>query len=387
MHSESSLRGLKIIILQQGFIMGGAERQGLYLAQWLQEKHGVSVEVWGLNRPGPVSTWCDANHIPWRLIPWPWNVSRKAMISGMFRLFLEIKRAKPDVLLPYTMPPNIVCGLFWNIVGAKACIWNQRDDGFQRFASWLERRAIKNTPYFISNSSHAAEFMVKELGARQERVAVIYNGIELAACKLDRSAWRKRLGIPQGTFVACMVAHLNTLKDHSTLLRAWHLVCEAGGDAAPILLLAGHDYGTGIQLKALSEQLGITDQVLFLGQVDDIPGLLNASDLGVFSSFKEGLPNGVLECMATGLPVVATDIPGIREALGDDYRHFLSEPQNPTDMAVKILPLFSDQGLRQSVGQRNIDRIRTEFIKERMCERYCELIVNALSNNGQLMRS
>jgi len=366
-------------MLQQSLEMGGAERQGLHLARWLKEEHEVTIEVWGLNHPGSVSTWCDAHQIPWRLINWQWNGSRQAMLSGMFRLFLELRKAKPDVLLPYTMPPNIACGFFWRMAGARTCIWNQRDEGRQRFAPWLERRAVHNTPCFISNSCHAAEFLTTELGVPQGRVEVIHNGIELAEPKCDRVGWRLCLGIPPDTPIVCMVANLHAFKDHPTLLRAWQLVVGACGQPAPILLLAGHDYGIGAKLKALAKQLQISGQVRFLGHVDDIPGLLAASDLGVFSSLKEGVPNGVLECMATGLPVVATDIPGTREAFGDANLQFLAAPENPAAMAEILLLLLKDQTRRQQVGQSNLERVRSEFSKEQMNERYCKVIAKVLN--------
>jgi len=377
---NSPLHGIKIIMLHQSLEMGGAERQGLLLARWLKENHGSDIEVWGLEHPGPVASCCDHHGIPWRLVPWDWRGNGKGILTGLLRLLLALRRAKPDVLLPYTMPPNIACGLFWRWVGAKTCIWNQRDEGRQRFVPCLERFAVRNTPWFISNSFHASCFLMEDLAVRHERVEVIHNGIEMAPPALDRTVWRKRLGISQENLVACMVANLHTFKDHPTLLRAWRLVKDGSGKSCPILLLAGHDYGIGAELLAMAAQLELTGQVRFLGHVQDIPGLLKASDIGVFSSLKEGVPNGVLECMATGLPVVATDIPGIREALGAENKCFLAEPENPAAMAGPVLRLLHDQDLRQSVGQRNLERVREEFSKERMFDRYYQIICRSLES-------
>jgi len=376
---NSPLRGIRMIMLQQSLEMGGAERQGLLLARWLKECHGADIEVWGLEHSGAAAAYCENQGIPWRLVPWDWRGSRREMLTGLLRLLLALRQARPDVLLPYTMPPNIACGLFWRWVGARTCIWNQRDEGRQRFWPWLESRAVRNTPWFVSNSFHASDFLVEKLGVHHPKVEVIHNGIEMAPPVHDRTVWRARLGISAETFVACMVANLHAFKDHSTLLRAWRLVKDSSGTIHPILLLAGRDDGIGAGLLAMVEQLDLSEQVRFLGHVQDIPGLLKASDIGVFSSLKEGVPNGVLECMAAGLPVVATDIPGIREALGADNEQFLAEEEDPPSLAGPVLRFLHDQDLRQSVGQRNLERVREEFSKERMFARYYEIFCRTLA--------
>ena len=81
-----------------------------------------------------------------------------------------------------------------------------------------------------------------------------------------------------------------------------------------------------MQVEALIQELKIVSSVRLVGEVPDLANLLGALDLGVFSSRFEGCPNGVLECMAAGLPVVATDIPGIIEAVGSDMKSYLIYP-------------------------------------------------------------
>ncbi len=370
-------------MLQQSLEMGGAERQGLHLAQWLKEHHGVNLEVWGFGNSGSVATWCEDHNIPWKLVPWKWNGSAWTSLKGVLRLFFELKRSSPDILLPYTMPPNIVCGLLWRMTGAKNCIWNQRDEGRQRFSPRIERYAVNNTPWFVSNSAHAAKFLMQELGVDAGRIKVIHNGIELAPPLFSRSIWRNRLGISSEPVVACMVANLHAFKDHPTLLRAWRSVVDTSCSPQPILLLAGHDYGRREELENLATHLNLTDHIRFLGHVEDISGLLAASDIGVFSSLKEGVPNGVLECMAAGLPIVATDIPGTREALGHCNASFLVEPENPDAMSKMIIQLMNDQFLRQTIGEMNLGRVESEFSKESMCECYYRIIVRAINYSDE----
>ena len=95
-------------------------------------------------------------------------------------------------------------------------------------------------------------------------------------------------------------------------------------------MLAGRPEGRRELLEVLARDLGLGERVRFVGDVDDVAGLLGASDVGVLSSTPlEGCPNAVIESMAAGLPVVGTDIPGVREALGDEGRPFLVAAEDP----------------------------------------------------------
>jgi glycosyltransferase involved in cell wall biosynthesis len=180
-----------------------------------------------------------------------------------------------------------------------------------------------------------------------------------------------------------MVANFNPYKDHDTLLRAWRTVVEStrkrGVNA--MLVLAGQEEGIQISsLRSLASELGIADNIRFLGHVVDISGLLSAVDIGVFSSSYEGCPNGVLEGMAAGLPVVATDIDGIREAVGPGgYRH-LFPPGNAELLAERVVELASRPELRAEEGEVNRRRIQEEFDGRAMASKMVELFEYCLGS-------
>jgi glycosyltransferase involved in cell wall biosynthesis len=167
-----------------------------------------------------------------------------------------------------------------------------------------------------------------------------------------------------------MVANLSTFKDHETLIQAWRLVLDRlpEDQRNAKLLLAGKDFGTQSSLKRLTRELRLEDDVLFLGQVDDISGLLQSVDLGVHSSRSEGSPNGVLECMQAGLAIVATDLEGTREAFEKYQYPWLASPDNPNQFAQNILTLKQDLILRTKIGIYNRDRVLIEYSPEKMCK-------------------
>lgn len=365
------LSGRRIVFVLGNLELGGAERQALLLARYLKEHEQAHVEVWGLTKGGPVAEICEQHGIASRLVPYPLHGhSEEAMRH--FRALLQ--DAKPDVLLPYTLIPNVVCGLIWMSTGAHLCVWNQRDEGLLPSPdSENVLAAAKLTPTFISNSSAGARFL-NRLGIDPAKVTVIPNGVELAAPELDRGAWRDRLEVDDRCFVVCMVANLHANKDHATLLRAWRKVVSGLNGREALLVLAGRHDGAYESLVSLASELKIDDSVRFIGPVLDVSGLLSAVDLGVFSSRSEGCPNAVLESMAAGLPVVGTDIEGIREVLGPAGARFLAAPGDSDSFANAILTLLNDRSLCAEIGAQNRERVRNNYDSLRMCKETAALL-------------
>jgi glycosyltransferase involved in cell wall biosynthesis len=375
------LRGHRALFVLDSLELGGAERQALHLAAYLQTAQGMPVEVWGTG-PGRASAMCDQQGIPWRIVVLPrqWE-GRWEMLKGTWRFAHKIRAARAEILMPYTFYPNLICGLAWKWSGARTCIWNQRDEG----RGFDDRRplklALRLTPHFISNSKHAADLLASRVSASAGRIHVIRNGVAPAAASADRQAWRARLEASEDCFLACMIANLHTAKDHPTLLKAWNIVVErlksCGRDA--VLLLAGRLDCAAAAVKALAFDLNMGRNVRFLGPVDDVGGLLGAVDLSVLSSVLEGVPNALLESMAAGLPVVATDIPGIREAVGEDNYANLAAPGDVRGLAERIVVLAMDREMALRQGAANRRRIEREFTLDRMCVETARVLCRCLA--------
>ena len=230
---------------------------------------------------------------------------------------------------------------------------------------------MERTPRFISNSHAGARFLIGKLKVDPVKVHVVQNGIERSTPQRDRNAWRKRLEVDDASFVACMVANLHTNKDHETLLRAWCTVMSKL-DRKAVLVLAGRHDGAYETLVVLARELGIERGVRFAGSVGDVAGLLAAVDIGVFSSRSEGCPNGVLECMAAGLAVAATDIEGVREVVGSS--DFLTPVGDAAALSHTILKLASDPSLCATIGAKNRKRVIENHDARLMCEQHVGII-------------
>ncbi len=139
-------------------------------------------------------------------------------------------------------------------------------------------------------------------------VEVVPNAVFAEPPRVPRAAVRGVLGIGPDVPVALCPARLEPQKRHDVLLKAWGMVAGA------VLLLAGDGSLRG-ELERRASELGVADRVRFLGTRCDVPDLLEASDVTVLTSDWEGMPIAVLESLAAGCPVVASDVDGVREAL------------------------------------------------------------------------
>jgi glycosyltransferase involved in cell wall biosynthesis len=141
-----------------------------------------------------------------------------------------------------------------------------------------------------------------------------------------------------------------------------------------VLLLAGRRDDAYPALCRLASELSLQDHIRFLGPVEDVSGLLGALDAGVYSSRAEGSPNAVLEYMAAGLPVVATDIPGIREVVGEAGQRWLAPASDARALAQLILEMLNRPGERLAIGASNRARVEQRYSMRQMCRALTELV-------------
>lgn len=356
--------GRRVLILVPSLnLLGGAERQALLLAGLLHES-GAVVEVWGKDSPGEVAAACARIGLVARQVELSLRVRPLRLWWNLRRFAALVRAGNFDWVAPYTTGPNIFAAMTWRKAGAKACIWNQRDEGQRLGIKPVDFKAARSVPVLVSNSAHAAQMLVERLGVDAARTRVVHNGVQLAPALKSPNQWRADLGVAHDAPLAVMLANLTPRKDHETLIRAWQTVHAEMPEAT--LVLAG-DHGEKSQpSRELAAELGLGTSIQFPGAVKDVSGLLGAATLGVFSSRLEGCPNGVLECMAAGLAVAGTDIPGIREALGDEGCAHLAPVGDSETLAARIVALLRGHPAREAEGRRNRARIETEFSPQRM---------------------
>lgn len=374
---ESQKTGMKIIIITISLELGGAEHRALKLARYFKQR-GFDVELWGFNGPGVLSEYCQDEGIPCRLIPFYWSRRPRIMLANFKRLLYALRQANPDILLPHTILPIIACGFLWRWSGAKRCVGYVGGKEFGLIDRRAEMLAAHMVTGIICNAGHLAESLSLAYQLPKRKITVIRNGIDLPSSLSSRIELRRRLGLETEAFLAVMVANLSGFKNQEGLIKTWHLVLQAlpSHIHKAELLLAGKDFGYGELLKQTAHQLGIEPHVVFLGYVQDVPDLLAAVDLCVFSSPYEGSPNGILEAMAGGLAVAAVDNPGVREVVGEHQYPWLSTDGDHEAFAQNIIALMQDENLRKTLGIQNQQRIKDEFSLDKMCQSTESLVLS-----------
>ena len=347
---------------------GGAQRQSLHFADYLLREH-AKVTFIGLSSPGLLLDECLNRGIPCHYFPLDLEgrLTIKKLLS-LLKFLRFVVKLNPTYLAPYCMLPNIACGIIWRLTGAKNCVWQQRDEGRLRQNRILEIAALALTKYFISNSFHAAEWLISILKVPSKNISIICNGICINDT-VPRGSFRRLYGISQSQLMVVKIANLHKYKDHLTLLKAWKNLLEVWDKRElPMLILAGAYGDTYPQIKQFIDQNSLRSSILCTGFIQDIPSLLMDADLMVFSSVTEGCPNAVLEGMAAGLAVVGVDTDAIREAVGETGASLLSSPRDVIGLSKNINLALNNRDLRAKHALANQERISLHFSISNMCE-------------------
>ena len=200
------------------------------------------------------------------------------------------------------------------------------------------KQTLKDADKIITVSNATRDYVLS-LGAKPEKVKVIHNGVDLVKFKpstSEREKIRKKLGIPHDAFVVLTVRRLVYKNGVDTLIESANIAVKKNNRIIFLVVGKGPDSD---KVKWRIQQLGIEKNFRLAGFVsdEDLPAYYNAADLFVLPSKSgEGLPLVALEAMACALPVIATDVGGIREILIDDYGK-LVPPNQPELLAKAIL--------------------------------------------------
>jgi glycosyltransferase involved in cell wall biosynthesis len=201
------------------------------------------------------------------------------------------------------------------------------------------------------------------------REVVIPNGIDLPAEQggEERARARAALGVGPDEFVVGVVGRLSSQKAHEVLFDA---VARCLTDVPTLRLVVIGDGPRSGELHALAQQLGIASRTSFLGTRRDVTALLPGLDVSCLSSNHEAVPIALIESMAYGVPVVATDCGAIRDIVEDGEQGFVVPPQDPGTFADRLRLLARDGELRVRLGKSGRARAEREFGIERTARAY-----------------
>jgi glycosyltransferase involved in cell wall biosynthesis len=219
------------------------------------------------------------------------------------------------------------------------------------------------TRHFHAVTRAVKEAAVRDLRIPPERITVIERGRDPVRLVVPdpgrRDQARKRLGLSPEDDVLVSVGRQEFQKGQRYLIEAMVELSRVRPNS--ILLIAGPQGHASNELERLWRETELGDRVRFLGFVEDIPGVLSAADLFVFPSLYEGLPGALIEAMAVGLPIVASDIDASREVLEPGGNAILVPSASPSHLAGSVLRLLCEEETRREFGARSSAIFRERF--------------------------
>jgi sugar transferase (PEP-CTERM/EpsH1 system associated) len=257
----------------------------------------------------------------------------------------------------------------------------------------LRQKAFRRLAYSMVNQVFTVTRELRDHHAQQvwikpERIHVIYNGVDTkrySPSAPSRELVRREFAIPSKRLVLGSVGRLVSIKDYGTLLQAAERLVQNNVDVHVLLV------GLGPEAERLKEQAthspALRDRVTFAGSPDRVPELLNGMDIFVLTSLQEGMSNTLLEAMATGLPLVATQVGGNPEVIGEERSEWLFAPGDVQALTERILRLAKDTAMRGLLGSTGRQRALERFSLEGMMQRYSDLYVGAAVQCGILPSS
>jgi glycosyltransferase involved in cell wall biosynthesis len=212
-------------------------------------------------------------------------------------------------------------------------------------------------------SRAVADLCVARVPSVARKVVLTPNGVDAA-----RFAPAPSRTAPFRPVITCVANFYAPVKGHAYLLRAFSML----DDPEAQLWLVG-DGVLRHSLQSLARELGIEDRVTFWGRRHDVASLLSRSDLFVLPSLSESCPHALLEAMAAGVPVVATDVGGVPEIVQNGVTGRLVPPRDANGLGDAIRELTCDEALRESVRENALRRVRDAYSESEAARRYLHL--------------
>lgn len=296
----------------------------------------------------------------------PWEVLR--VIGRLKQLLVE---QRPDLVQTFLFHANIVGRIAARRAGVRCVVSGIRvAERHHRWHLWTDRLTTGLVNRYVCVSRAVARFSSTHAGLPEQRLTVIPNGIDVAGYPAERAADMRACGVGPGRRVVTCVGRLDRQKGVRWLLQTAPAWLERLPDCDLLLVGKGP---LREPLERFCRKQGISDRVHFAGWRPDVPEILAASHLLVLPSMWEGMPNVVLEAMASRMPVLATDVEGVRELLGPGADAQTVRYGDSEAFVDKICRLMADRSASAQLGESNRLRVEHEFTTEQMITTYQEL--------------
>jgi glycosyltransferase involved in cell wall biosynthesis len=299
--------------------------------------------------------------------------------SRLFRLIKLLRTIKADIVHTYMFSANTYGRIAAVFSGIPIIIASERNiseigKDKKRYEIIIDQFLSIFTHQIICNSFNCYNSIVNNYSINKRKVITIHNGIDVSRySKKDLTAYKNN----SATKVIGTVGSLEHQKNHRHFLRMAKILIKKSENIYLEFLIVGKGQLMN-ELKKYSRTLGIEKNIIFTGEKHDLKNLYKSMDIFVLTSYFEGLPNVIMEAMASGLPVVAVDVGGIRELVIKDVTGFLCSADQTLKLAEKVYYLIKNEKKAFQMGENGRKHVATNFEINKMVnlteETYFKLI-------------
>ena len=347
---------MKIIFVIDSLCKGGKERR---LVELLKGLHKEEIEFELILLSDQID-YDEVFQMRWKIHILKRKIKKDPTIY--FKINSVIRKFNPSIINAWGIMPAVYCGPIAKLSGIKfvnSLIVNAPHKLRPR-AIFFSKLSFLFSDIIIANS-HAG---LKSYGVRKEGI-VIYNGYDFdrASNLVDADKVRRQLGVAT-RYVVGMIAGFRHHKDYATLIDAAKIILSFRDDISFILA------GNGPLLEESKKQAGGNKKIIFTGLLTDVESVINICDIGLLSTYTEGISNSIMEFMAFSKPVIATEGGGTVEIVADGINGYLIPQKSPNIFAKKIIQLIDDQNLRILMGEQSKEIVKNKFSINNMIVQY-----------------
>ena len=366
-----------VLQLIGSFHQGGSERQAVQLTQLLHSNKSVNIFAATLNKEGVLLSEIeklDLAEIPEFKLTSFFNANFLKQVKNCTRFLRE---NKIEIIHTHDFYTNVFGITAARLAGVKLKIASKRETGGMRSRAQriIENGIFKTSDKIVANSEAVKNYLIAE-GINKNKINVIFNGLDFERLKpqtTDRAKICAELNLPTDKKIKfiTLVANLrHTVKNQPLFLRAAAKVLDKFPDAHFVLAGEGE---LKSDLEILAKELKVNNNVHFIGRCTKIPELLSVSSVGVLTSFNEGFSNSILEYMAAGKPVVATNVGGASEVIMENETGFLIESDDDEMLSNRLIELLEDEEKAARFGAKGCEIVKEKFSIEHQIKKTLEL--------------
>jgi glycosyltransferase involved in cell wall biosynthesis len=355
---------MKVLYIIDGVRKGGKERRFLELIRNLESSGSITYQIVMFHTE--IEYYID-------------NIIRKKIIyvrknnRKSIRPFCDIIRIvwrfQPDII--HTWSSMVTFYSLPSIILTKAKLVNsQVSDAPNLRDTTIFFRLITFTNFafsstVVSNSNSGLD----SYRLNTSKAKCVYNGFDFRRlASIDSIDIVKKKYLIKTDYVIGMVATFSASKDYTTFLKAAQILLQVNSNITFLCIGGGDDSKFK---KFVSDNM--LSNVLFLGKCDNVESIMNVCNIGILSTFTEGISNALLEFCALGIPVIASNCRGNAEIVLDSHNGFLFEQGNIFELAYKINILINDATLRQEMGANGVEMVKNKFGIDRMVNEFQEI--------------